>query len=390
MSLVTIIDSLLYEEEGTALDFKSEQYRFVAATDDEKSEILKDILAFANAWRRSDAYIVIGVKEVKGGKSEPLGVKDHLDDANLQQFVNSKTQRPIDFSYKIANLDGRQIGVVHIPIQRRPFYLTKAFGKLQKNVVYIRRGSSTAIATIDEIASMGNASDQNVDDDIPLLSAFLVTGRHDEVIEKRLSCDVLCAVIPKDEEFPDYGIQDASVISFFGSVAQDLSMKNKNFYRQYAKYVRDRLRVQPFKLAVKNEGKATAKDVKVVIDLDHADHGILAIHYNDLPDKPSQYHSHLPKIHPHLSRDPRVSVRTIATGWQVTCYLGKIQAKDIAFTTDRFCLSAAASRKLTFEAKIFADDLKEPKIDTLEVSFEVKKKVFSVADFVRNHEQGGT
>lgn len=55
MSTEELINSLLYEEESTTLDFKSEQYKFVKAQDWEKAELLKDILAFANAWRRSDA-----------------------------------------------------------------------------------------------------------------------------------------------------------------------------------------------------------------------------------------------------------------------------------------------------------------------------------------------
>jgi predicted HTH transcriptional regulator len=42
--------------------------------DDEKSELLKDILGFANAWRRATAYILIGVKEVRGGRSNVVGI----------------------------------------------------------------------------------------------------------------------------------------------------------------------------------------------------------------------------------------------------------------------------------------------------------------------------
>jgi hypothetical protein len=47
-----LMERLLYENESAALDFKMDQYPFVGATDDEKGELLKDILAFANAWRR--------------------------------------------------------------------------------------------------------------------------------------------------------------------------------------------------------------------------------------------------------------------------------------------------------------------------------------------------
>jgi len=45
----TLIEELLHEEEGAAVDFKRDQYPFDGADDATKSELLKDILAFANA-----------------------------------------------------------------------------------------------------------------------------------------------------------------------------------------------------------------------------------------------------------------------------------------------------------------------------------------------------
>ena len=87
------IESLLWSDEGTALDFKRDQYPFANATEIEKSEILKDVLAFANAFRREDAFILIGVEDIKGGRGNVLGTPEHIDDAHLQQFINSKVQR---------------------------------------------------------------------------------------------------------------------------------------------------------------------------------------------------------------------------------------------------------------------------------------------------------
>ena len=60
-----LFEGLLYQTESEVLDFKIDQYPFEAATDVQKSELLKDILSFANAWRRSDAYILIGVEEIR-------------------------------------------------------------------------------------------------------------------------------------------------------------------------------------------------------------------------------------------------------------------------------------------------------------------------------------
>ena len=148
-----LIEELLNEAEGASLDFKRDQYPFVS--DEEKGELLKDILAFANAWRRDEAYLLIGVDEVKGGRSRPVGITQHFDDANLQQFVNSKTQKPISFSYYIEPVDSVEIGVIRLPLQERPFFLRADFGLLKKDVVYVRQGSSTSTANPDEIARMG-------------------------------------------------------------------------------------------------------------------------------------------------------------------------------------------------------------------------------------------
>jgi len=150
------IEELLYEEESNTLDFKEEQYRFIGERNDHiKCEILKDILAFANAWRQSDAYILIGVREIKGAKSEVVGISEDIDDAALQQFIDAKTNKTVNFSYKTTTINEKKVAYIHIPTQDRPFFIKKKYGKLHANRVYIRKGSSTGEADPTEVASMG-------------------------------------------------------------------------------------------------------------------------------------------------------------------------------------------------------------------------------------------
>jgi predicted HTH transcriptional regulator len=163
----TLLEELLNEDESATLDFKRDQYPFDKASDEQKSELLKDILAFANAWRRTDAYILVGVEDVKGGRSNVVGVTSHFDDASIQQFVNGKTNRPVTFSYQVFPFEGAQVGIFHLPLQDRPIYLKKDFGKLKQREVYIRRGSSTDIAEPDEIAKMGTLKIREVLSDMP-------------------------------------------------------------------------------------------------------------------------------------------------------------------------------------------------------------------------------
>jgi predicted HTH transcriptional regulator len=88
---------LLYRGESESLDFKSEQYVFVGASEEAMTELLKDILAFANAWRNDPAYILIGVQETPSRKANATGISpaDHIDDATLQQFVNSSSRQHV-------------------------------------------------------------------------------------------------------------------------------------------------------------------------------------------------------------------------------------------------------------------------------------------------------
>ena len=56
-----VFRTLLLENESTRLDFKQQQYPFVGADDGKKSELLKDVLAFANSWRTDTALSLIHI-----------------------------------------------------------------------------------------------------------------------------------------------------------------------------------------------------------------------------------------------------------------------------------------------------------------------------------------
>lgn len=159
ISLDYIRQKLCLEGESSRLDYKREQYVFVKALDSEKEELLKDILSMANAFRPQGAYILIGVAQQQDGIGKVTGIpKDQfIDDAKLQQFINAKTNRSVEFhSYSVPVDDEKIIQVIEIPVQKdRPYYLRKQFGSIPPNMVLLRIGSSTCPATPDEIARMG-------------------------------------------------------------------------------------------------------------------------------------------------------------------------------------------------------------------------------------------
>lgn len=109
----------------------------------------------------------MGVQDVKGGRSNVIGESSHFDDASIQQFVNSKTNRPVAFSYEVFAFEGAQIGIFNLSLQDRPIFLKADFGKLERRVVYIRRGSSTDTADPDEVAKMGTLKIRDMLGDLP-------------------------------------------------------------------------------------------------------------------------------------------------------------------------------------------------------------------------------
>lgn len=156
-----LFERLLYREESDSLDFKVKQYPPLETKQDEaKEELLKDILAFGNSFRATDGHILIGVRDVQGGRAEVVGVDRHFDDADLQQFANKKTNGPVNFSYEAFAYEGKQTGILTFKTQTRPVFLNNDFGKLRRLMVYIRRSSSTDEARHEEIAAMSKDPQQ--------------------------------------------------------------------------------------------------------------------------------------------------------------------------------------------------------------------------------------
>ena len=158
------IRELVLEGESNRLDFKRDQYRFVGLSgpdgDKEKAKLLKDVLAFANACRKDPAFILIGVDDSLPRDQSVAGIpiQDAIDDATLQQFVNSKTNKLIPFrAYSVPGPNANVVQVIEIDLcaDQRPFYLKKQFGGIAVNEVWYRSGSSNTKATPDDIYRMG-------------------------------------------------------------------------------------------------------------------------------------------------------------------------------------------------------------------------------------------
>jgi Putative DNA-binding domain len=339
-----------------------DQYPFIGATDEQKSELLKDILAFANSWRRTDAFILIGVEEIQGGEPKLPGVSNHLNDADLQQFVNSKTQKPVQFSYLAILIDTASIGVIHIPVQQRPIFLKRAFAKLRANVVYLRRGSSTAEALPDEIARMG-AAEHSRDIVVPQLS-FHIGDRVRRSIENAVPLLKVGNVkVPSTSEIPDYESSGQWPM---------LERTNGSFYRELIEYYRVRTNVQQVCFALRNFGQVLAENASVELRLPDANKDFMLLEHSELPKKPEPVYDFLAGVNQRFRHEvDDVGVRRLPDEWQVTVHFGRVRPKETVWAADPLWIGAQSSRELQLTGRIFADNIPDPIPCALHLSFEV-------------------
>ncbi|MEO6331689.1 MAG: ATP-binding protein [Gemmatimonadaceae bacterium] len=354
----SLIEHLLHEEEGVTLDFKGEQYPFTGASDDEKVELLKDVLAFANSWRRADAYILIGVAEVRGGRGNVVGVSSHLEDAQLQQFVNSKVQRPLRFSYTAARIDDKEVAFIHIPVQERPFYLRRNFGRLTAETVYIRRGSSTDTARPDEIARMGRS--ENAVPDVALDVFF-----SDPASRTRIAPQIRSVVlaVPSRAEIPAYRGENTR------SASSLLSAQTRSeYYRELASFTKANRLLTPVHLAISNSGGTTAHDIRLEIVVPCVHDGITVLDSDDFPSVPQREYDLLRMRMPSQARSPDIVARRVQDTWLIQAGADKVQPASAVWFHDSIYVGASRTTQVVFEATVFADNLATPHRQSLQLS----------------------
>lgn len=375
-----ILESLLYQEESATLDFKVQQYSFVSGTPEQKGELLKDILAFANSWRQTDAYILIGVKEVRGGRSLVPGIppSHHLDDHSLQQFVCNKTNRPVPFSYAPFAFDGVEIGVFTMPVpDQRPFYLKDNFGRLEKNVVYIRRGSSTDQAPPDEVAKMGANSAPSLGQ--PVLQLEFCDPETRKKCGREIEVHPLMLELPEENSFPIYG---RAPVEVFGTIMPSDSYENNDYYVEVGAYLKARYVFCPISLAVTNSSTILAEKVIVTFEF-NSKGGVHFADEGDMPVFPSS--STIPSMGHLVGRhqERRVDVGLYGEAYEARIDLGNIQPGRTEYSSSPFYLTSEHSREISLEATISANNLRGPTTATVEIKIEPIPRTLSVEDIVK-------
>ncbi|GJG96822.1 ATP-binding protein [Cupriavidus pauculus] len=290
------LNALRYKSEGTDIDFKSAQYRFIGGNEEDKAEMLKDILAMANAWRDGPGYILLGFKDQRPHPAAVVGISESIDDAKIQQFVHGKVKPKLIFKYEEHLYEGKTVGVFTIPKQKRAFYLGHAYGKLKSNVVYVRRGSSTDEAEPPEIAAMmlADTGRGNLRCELSVLTPT----------NEELGATLALSFLRFPEQLPDYETPRREKDPFgFQFTVPSIWRDNKDFWREYAEFARVQAALIEMKFILRNRSDVQLSNAKVEVSVEPLDGQLFQmISGADLPAEPesqlSTFHgiSNLPEM----------------------------------------------------------------------------------------------
>ena len=136
-----IVDVIRSENESSSIDFKAIQY-----TKDKFPELLKDVIAMANAETENTKLIIFGVKMLPDGRKEIIGLKENvIDSASFQQLIHNNVEPEIYFSYSPFQFEDKTLSILKISdCNDKPYMMKKDFGeKLKKGDCFIRKGTFT-------------------------------------------------------------------------------------------------------------------------------------------------------------------------------------------------------------------------------------------------------
>jgi hypothetical protein len=384
-----LFESLLYEGEGTTLDFKAQQYRFAKATDEDKSELLKDILGFTNTWRRANAYILIGVEEMPGARANVVGISEHLDDHSLQQFVNNLTNQPLRFHYTAFGFEGKQVGIISIEEQTRPVYLKREYGKLQKEKVYIRRGSSTdptKPASPEEIAQMRVVAVQAAAE----LIVEFAEMNSDNSCGPKITRDAEFCEMPETAKIPEFEGEERVSIGSFGPnlqayITDPMYRTNKNFYRDMAAHEFVRRLFRPVRLLITNVGQIATRGVRAELIIPVAN-GVMPMIESKVPEMPkrSEYVLKTPAlegIRPIIRHPGAVHIDQNQERFKLEIECGDLQPGRTIWS-EVFYIGKAKDGEVLLNGLIYSDHLPRPKEFSLSISGEVRRSKLTAKELV--------
>jgi hypothetical protein len=267
--------------------------------------------------------------------------------------------------------DGVSLGIFEIESQ--PIVFPKAsYGKLHKNVVYVRQGSSTAEMTPDELVRSGERRARNALKPDVSLEFARVPKEH---------------IVYSPQSAERVG-KEAAVSTFYldlpegGFPPMPQFAMEKDYYLNFAAFLRMAYTMFPVAFCLHNAGAATGHVLRCTLTVSASEDFAL---YDQTGYPPWRIWPHDFMIQNAWVRQSKgdITVESTEKGHAVRWRVPKILPQETVFSTGCFLVQpVAATGELTLKTRIIGENLPEPVESELTLKTTVSRKAVSVEDIL--------
>jgi hypothetical protein len=405
------VRTLLNSTETNRVDYKRKM-GFKNGTDQQKANLLKDVLAMSNATHGDDGYLVFGVEHSLTG-NEIIGVEesDSVDNSRLTNYINSKTNKDIEFYYYEYVIQDKKIGILTIKPDGYVRYVTETICGTRDNAVYYRNNDTNAIMSPSEIA------DRAIMKIRPELDVYLLCEDNDgkfsqstkivvqdlllnddsvagiaRRLSSRLSKDQVAQLQERYKELfgdPWSRLSDEQKKIFTQMTSPNVPENKEELMRDHFEYRKKLAKLKKVCIAAHNNGRHLASNCSILIDVPKIDSNIRALADLDLPSEPKKYtgfSSSQSFVVSNWSRAGKNKSEITDCGdhYLIRLHLGTIQCGDYQIT-NYFYIGSEISDTIVCPYEVYYDESGGPTKDEFELIFIVEQETITyskIRDYV--------
>ena len=405
------VRTLLNSTETNRVDYKRKM-GFKNGTDQQKANLLKDVLAMSNATHGDVGYLVFGVNHTLTG-NEIIGVEesDSVDNSRLTNYINSKTNKDIEFYYYEYVIQDKKIGILTIKPDGYVRYVTETICGTRDNAVYYRNNDTNAIMSPSEIA------DRAIMKIRPELDVYLLCEDNDgkfsqstkivvqdlllnddsvagiaRRLSSRLSKDQVAQLQERYKELfgdPWSRLSDEQKKIFTQMTSPNVPENKEELMRDHFEYRKKLAKLKKVCIAAHNNGRHLASNCSILIDVPKIDSNIRALADLDLPSEPKKYtgfSSSQSFVVSNWSRAGKNKSEITDCGdhYLIRLHLGTIQCGDYQIT-NYFYIGSEISDTIVCPYEVYYDESGGPTKDEFELIFIVEQETITyskIRDYV--------
>jgi hypothetical protein len=148
---IIFIKSLIKKGETKSVDFKEE---LNLKSKKEKAKFITDVIAIANSATNM-GYLIIGIRD---GTKDIIGTKS-IKEETIQQICYRYISPTVDIECKKVNINNKNIALIKIAPNRKPFEVSKEIDYLKQHDAFIRCGTTNQKAPTQDLIEMSKWSE---------------------------------------------------------------------------------------------------------------------------------------------------------------------------------------------------------------------------------------